>query len=49
MAGVELDEAVGKNNGSVKGVVYFHCVPNHGLLVRPWDMKVRERAAITAC
>ena len=40
MAGVELDAAVGKNNGSVKGVVYFQCAPNHGLLVRPWDMKV---------
>lgn len=35
MAGVVLDEPVGKNNGTVKGEAYFACEPKHGLLVRP--------------
>ncbi|GFT44258.1 CAP-Gly domain-containing linker protein 1 [Nephila pilipes] len=29
--GVELDEPVGKNNGTVNGVIYFNCKPNHGI------------------
>jgi len=32
--GVVLDEAKGKNNGSVQGVVYFDCPENHGVFVR---------------
>ena len=32
--GVELDRAVGKNDGSVKGVRYFSCLPRHGLFAR---------------
>jgi dynactin complex subunit len=30
-AGIELDEAAGKNNGSIDGVPYFHCPPNYGM------------------
>ncbi|VDP62019.1 unnamed protein product [Schistosoma mattheei] len=30
-AGVELDSPIGKNDGSVSGVRYFTCKPNHGL------------------
>ncbi|KAK3754398.1 hypothetical protein QZH41_011174 [Actinostola sp. cb2023] len=30
-AGVELDEPVGKNDGSVSGVEYFQCRPNRGI------------------
>lgn len=37
--GVELDEAVGKNDGQVKGVRYFTCPKNHGLLARPYDVE----------
>ncbi|KAJ7377846.1 CAP-Gly domain-containing linker protein 4 [Desmophyllum pertusum] len=30
-AGVELETSVGKNDGSVGGVSYFQCPPNHGI------------------
>eukprot|EP00760_Papus_ankaliazontas_P007134 PhM_4_TR13288/c1_g1_i1/m.36251 len=33
--GVELPDASGKNNGTVNGVVYFHCAANAGTFVRP--------------
>lgn len=29
-AGVELEEPLGKNDGTLKGVVYFKCPRNHG-------------------
>ena len=32
--GVVLDTPEGKNNGSVGGVQYFDCAPNHGLFTR---------------
>lgn len=33
-AGVELDEALGKNDGAVAGKRYFTCAPNHGLFAK---------------
>ncbi|KAJ1644301.1 hypothetical protein J3B02_005693 [Coemansia erecta] len=33
--GVEYDEPVGRNDGSVDGVVYFECMDGHGSFVRP--------------
>ena len=34
-AGLVLDTPEGKNDGSVAGVSYFQCPPNHGLFSRP--------------
>lgn len=33
--GVELDEATGKNDGSVKGERYFQCEQGYGMFLRP--------------
>lgn len=30
-AGIELDEKLGKNNGTAKGTVYFECAQGHGM------------------
>lgn len=38
--GVELSEPVGKNDGTVQGVKYFTCKPNHGMFLRPSQVKV---------
>ncbi|TTE07140.1 Kinesin-like protein KIF13B [Bagarius yarrelli] len=40
--GVELDTPAGKNDGSVGGRQYFRCSPNHGLLVRPDRVSLRD-------
>ena len=40
--GVELDEAVGKNNGTVRGFAYFKCSANHGVLCNPGKVTVME-------
>ena len=31
-------QPAGKNNGTVKGVKYFSCEPQHGLFVRPTEI-----------
>ena len=36
--GIVLAEPLGKNAGTVKGVSYFTCAPQHGLLVRPTEV-----------
>ncbi|KAJ5129777.1 uncharacterized protein N7515_005816 [Penicillium bovifimosum] len=33
--GLELDDATGKNDGSVQGERYFDCEPGYGMFVRP--------------
>ena len=39
--GVELDEALGKNNGVVQGKTYFNCRDNHGIFVRQQQLLVK--------
>ncbi|KAK7895495.1 hypothetical protein WMY93_020820 [Mugilogobius chulae] len=34
-AGIELDEPIGKNNGSVADIVYFKCEDGRGIFTRP--------------
>lgn len=34
-AGIELDQPLGKHDGTVQGVTYFRCPPNHGIFVHP--------------
>lgn len=36
-AGVELQEPVGKNDGSVGGKTYFKCRPKHGMIISRRD------------
>ncbi|KAK9248488.1 CAP Gly-rich domain-containing protein [Lipomyces tetrasporus] len=40
--GVEFDEPVGKNDGSVKGVKYFEARRNHGSFFRPDKVEVGD-------
>nr|POE65871.1 dynactin [Quercus suber] len=37
--GVELEDASGKNDGSVKGERYFDCEANHGMFLRPTGVR----------
>ncbi|EEB06968.1 tubulin specific chaperone cofactor B [Schizosaccharomyces japonicus yFS275] len=41
-AGVEFDEPVGKNDGSVKGKRYFTCAPKHGSFVPLKEVTIGE-------
>ena len=35
-----LDDADGKNDGTIKGQQYFECEPKHGVMVREADVDV---------
>lgn len=51
--GIELSDATGKNDGSVKGKSYFECAPKHGVFVKkelvvviPATKPVGKRASV---
>ncbi|KAI7898739.1 dynein associated protein-domain-containing protein [Cokeromyces recurvatus] len=45
--GIELDEPQGKNSGVVQGKRYFECKTNHGVFVRPSQVKLIHNPSLT--
>ena len=40
--GIQLDKPEGKNDGSVNGVQYFECPPQHGVFTRPNKVTLQQ-------
>merc|ERR1712228_259306 len=47
--GIQLEEAKGKNNGSVDGVKYFQCYPKFGIFVKEEKIEIIERKKKKKC
>ena len=45
--GIELDEPIGKNDGSVSGVEYFTCMPKHGIFAKLENVEVAQKFVST--
>ena len=46
--GVELDDPEGKNDGSCEGTPYFECPADHGVFVRPENVRPERRRSSAA-
>lgn len=44
--GVELDDPVGKNDGSITGKRYFQCNASCGVFVRPEKVEIGDYAPV---
>ncbi|XP_038055292.1 CAP-Gly domain-containing linker protein 1-like isoform X2 [Patiria miniata] len=44
LCGIQLDEPVGKNDGSVDGIQYFKCSPNHGIFIHAFKVQAVNSA-----
>ena len=44
--GIEMDGAVGLNDGTVNGVRYFECQPRHGVLVNPSKVRFGDMPSV---
>jgi len=40
--GIEFDDPIGRNDGSVQGVSYFECRAEHGIFVRPAQVQLDD-------
>ena len=40
--GIELDEPLGRNNGSFEGKQLFQCAEKHGLFIRPKEVEIGD-------
>jgi len=40
--GIELDNPLGRNDGSVQGHQYFECLPQHGVFVHPANVDIGD-------
>jgi hypothetical protein len=46
--GVEFDDAIGRNNGTVKGHKYFECQELHGVLVAPYKVSLVKELSLSS-
>lgn len=46
--GVEFDDAVGRNNGTVNGHKYFECNDSHGVLVVPYKVSLVNEVSLSS-